>query len=137
MRIAAILLLAVALAGCGSHQASPESVARAWSTALNRNDNQAAAKLFAPGAQIVQTGVLLTLRTHAQAVTWNAGLPCGGRIANVQQQSRDQVLVIFSLTDRPGHQCDGPGDAAAALFTVVHGKIVLWHETAVPNSNAV
>jgi hypothetical protein len=136
MRIAAISLLAVALVGCGAHGASPESVARAWTAALNRDDSQSAARLFAPGAQIVQ-GSTLTLRTHAQAVTWNAGLPCGGVIVSVQQQSRDQVLVIFRLTGRPHHECDGPGDGAAALFTVVHGKIVLWHETAVPRKNVV
>ncbi len=136
MRIGAIALVLLAVAGCGSRPRSPESVARAWSAALNRNDNRAAAKLFAPGAQIVQGG-FLTLKTQADAVHWNAALPCGGRIASVQAQGPNQVLVIFELTARPRHQCDGPGDAAAALFTVAHGKIVLWHETTVPTATAI
>ncbi|HZQ80839.1 MAG TPA: hypothetical protein VFB25_02560 [Gaiellaceae bacterium] len=136
MRIGAIALLALALAGCGGHAASPESVARAWSAALDRNDNEGAAKLFAPGAQVVQQGVL-SLKSHRQAVTWNAGLPCGGRIVSVQPEASNSVLVVFSLTNRPHHVCDGPGDAAAAIFTVVHGKIVLWHETPPPRTNAV
>jgi limonene-1,2-epoxide hydrolase len=136
MRLAAISLAVLALTACGGHSTSPESVARAWSAALNRNDNEAAARLFAPDAQVVQEGVL-TLHTQRDARHWNAALPCGGRIASIQQQAADEVLVIFHLTGRPGHQCDGPGDDAAALFTVVHGKIVIWHETAVPTSRAV
>jgi hypothetical protein len=43
------------------------------------------------------------------------------------------VLVVFDLTERPHHQCDAPGAQAAALFQVDHGKIVLWHQTAVPS----
>jgi len=39
----AILLAALLLAGCGSHKAqSAEQVARSWSAALDRNDNEAA-----------------------------------------------------------------------------------------------
>ena len=136
MRLAAISLVVVALTACGGHSSSPESVARAWSAALNRNDNEAAAKLFAPDAQVVQEGVL-TLHSHRDAVHWNASLPCGGRIASMERQADDEVLVIFHLNGRPGHQCDGPGDDAAALFTVVHGKIVIWHETTVPSNAAV
>src|SRR4051794_29420579 len=136
MRILAISLMTLVLTACGSHTASPESVVRAWSAALNRNDNEAAAKLFAPGAQIVQVGVL-KLRSHRDAVRWNAALPCGGRIASVERQANDEVLVIFHLTERPHHICDGPGEDAAALFTVVHGKIVIWHQTPVPRRTAV
>ena len=136
MRIAAILLLGLALTACGGHAASPESVARAWSAALNRNDNEAAAKLFAPDAQIDQIGVE-RLHTHHDAVQWNAMLPCGGRIASIEPQADNEVLVIFHLTERPHHICDGPGQDAAALFTVVHGKIVIWHQTAVPSARAV
>src|SRR5918911_1248752 len=78
--LATAVVLAL-LAGCGDGgKASPESVVRAWSTALNAGDNQGAADLFAPGAQVVQGPVGLRLRTHADAVVWNAGLPCSGKI---------------------------------------------------------
>lgn len=79
----------------------------------------------------MQDGVL-TLRTHSDAVKWNAALPCGGKIISITTQSRNDVLVVFLLDHRPGHACDGPGEKAAAIFRVRDGKIVLWHQTEVP-----
>jgi hypothetical protein len=132
MRIGAILLAALALTACGGHaQPSAESVARQWSAALNRNDNESAGRLFADGAEIVQNGEE-TLQTHADAVRWNAGLPCGGRITDVERHGKHEVLAIFQLKERPQHRCDAPGGVAAALFQVEDGKIVLWHQSEVP-----
>jgi limonene-1,2-epoxide hydrolase len=129
--VAVLLLL---LAGCGAHKApSAEQVARSWSAALDRNDNEAAARLFADDAQIVQNGEL-TFSGHADAVHWNAALPCGGRIVSIARRNATDVLVVFRLEDRPGHACDAPGQDAAALFRVRAGKIVLWHQTDVPPS---
>jgi hypothetical protein len=128
-----ILLAAlIVLAGCGGHKTqTAEQVARNWSAALDRSDNEAAARLFANGAQIVQNGELV-FSTHADAVRWNAGLPCGGQILSVSRRSATDVLVIFKLEGRPRHACDTPGQQAAALFRVRDGKIVLWHQTDVP-----
>jgi limonene-1,2-epoxide hydrolase len=132
VRLGAILLAVAALAACGGHGSrSPESVARAWSAALDRNDNESAARLFADDAKVVQDGEL-DLRDHAEAVQWNAMLPCGGTITSVTAQSKIDVLVVFKLTERPQHRCDGPGTRAAALFRVRDGKIVLWHQTQAP-----
>jgi limonene-1,2-epoxide hydrolase len=133
MTRATILLATLfALAGCGGHTAqSPEHVARSWSAALDRNDNEAAARLFANGARIVQNTEIV-LATHAEAVRWNAALPCGGKIVSVARSSATDVLVVFKLQGRPGHACDGPGQQAAAIFRVRDGKIVLWHQTSVP-----
>jgi hypothetical protein len=132
MKAAAILLGVLALAACGGHRpASPEAVARAWSAALDRNDNEAASRLFADGARVVQGGEL-ALRSHEDFVRWTASLPCGGTITSVSHAGADQVLVIFRLTSRPQHACDAPGADAAALFRVHNGKIVLWHQTDVP-----
>lgn len=132
MKVALVILIALALAGCGGHtSATPTQVARSWSAALDRNDNEAAGLLFADGAEIVQDGAL-TLRTHADAVRWNASLPCGGRIITLELRSKTQVLVVFVLTERPHHACDAPGGKAAAVFQVRNGKIVLWHQTDVP-----
>jgi limonene-1,2-epoxide hydrolase len=134
MRAVAILVALVALTACGARRtANAESVARAWSAALDRSDDEAAATLFASSAEVVQNGVLV-LRTHRQAVAWNRTLPCGGRITRVIRQAKDQVLVVFRLTERPGHRCDGPGQDAAAVFRVRDGKIVLWHQTPVPEA---
>jgi limonene-1,2-epoxide hydrolase len=132
MKYAAILACAVSLAACGGHAPrSADAVARAWSAALDKSDDTAAASLFAPSAIVVQDGELV-LRTRAEAVTWNAALPCGGRITRIVHERSDQVLVVFRLTERPGHTCDAPGSDAAAVFRVEHGKIVLWHQTGVP-----
>ena len=104
---------------------------RAWSAALDANDNEHAARLFADDAQIVQNGEQI-LQTHADAVRWNAGLPCGGRISHLELHGDDEVLAIFELRNRPQHRCDGLGSQAAAIFRVEHGRIVLWHQTVVP-----
>ena len=132
MKLAATLLGTLALSGCGGSTSSPPSeVVRAWSAALDHNDNERAARLFAHGAQIVQNGEE-TLLTHADAVRWNAGLPCGGRISHLEQHGKNQVLAVFELQNRPQHRCDGLGQQAATIFEVEHGEIVLWHQTAVP-----
>ena len=132
MKVPAILVAVLALSACGgSKTASAPEIVRAWSAALDRNDNEHAARLFAHGAQIVQNGEE-TLATHADAVRWNAGLPCGGRIDRLELHGRTEVLAIFELRNRPEHRCDAVGSRAAAIFRVVHGQIVLWHQTAVP-----
>jgi hypothetical protein len=104
---------------------------RTWSAALDRNDNESAAWLFADGAHIVQDSELV-LANHADAVRWNSSLPCGGKIIALSQQGASQILAVFRLEERPGHRCDGPGTMAAAIFRVSRGKIVLWHQTEVP-----
>jgi limonene-1,2-epoxide hydrolase len=125
LALAAVLAL---LAGCGSGSPSAESVVRAWSEALNHDDNDTAGELFASGAEIVQNGHVLTLRTHEQAVAWNAALPCSGRILSIRSQGQT-AWATFLLGDRRHSRCDGPGERATAIFKVVRGKIVLWHQT--------
>jgi limonene-1,2-epoxide hydrolase len=132
VRVLALLLLAFALTACGSHKAqTPEQVARAWSAAMNRDDNAAAGALFAKDAQVIQGDVTL-LHTKFEATHWNSLLPCGGEIVGVSKQAKDEVLVVFRLQERKFHVCDGPGDKAAAVFRVEHGKITLWHQVPVP-----
>lgn len=135
MRASLALLAAAALLlpGCGSSPPSAESVVRAWSQALNTDDNERAADLFAPGAEVVQPGQVLKLRTHADAVAWNAALPCAGNIVSIKT-SGQTATATFQLADRRKSRCDGPGQRATAIFRVVKGKIVLWHQTASPDS---
>ena len=136
--LAAALLLAL-VAGCGGGKASPESVVRAWSKALNAGDNQGAAALFAPNAEIVQGPVVLRLRTHADAVAWNAGLPCSGTIVAIAHRG-EVVRATFVLGNRRYTPCDGPGQRATAIFRIRDGKIVLWHQvpaTSPPPSPAI
>jgi len=113
------LLFAAVLAGCGSTPPSPESVVRAWSQELNTGDNEDAAKLFAPGAEIVQAGTTLRLDTQAEAIA---------RIVSITTNG-DTTSATFILGDRPKRKCDGPGQRATAIVRVRKGKIVLWHQT--------
>ena len=135
MRRLALVAAALALAAAGTAQAAatPAQVVRAWSKALNRNDNVAAAKLFAHDARVIQPGLDGVLRTPAYARVFNASLPCAGRIVSVTVHGA-QALAVFVLGERPKHRCDAPGAKAAAVFTVRHGKIVRWQQVAVPNS---
>ena len=126
--VAASLAAVALLAGCGSSAPSTESVVRAWSQALNDDDNERAADLFAPDAQVVQSGHELTLRTHADAVAWNASLPCSGKIVSIDARG-NTATATFLLGDRRHSRCDGPGEHATAIFKVRKGKIVLWHQT--------
>jgi limonene-1,2-epoxide hydrolase len=132
MKRLAIPALIVSLTACGGHSTrSAEKAARAWSAALDASNNVAAANLFAQSAEIIQNGRLV-LRTRRDAVRWNASLPCGGRITRIIRQGKNQVLVVFRLTERPGHRCDAPGVDAAAIFRVENGKIVRWEQTFPP-----
>jgi limonene-1,2-epoxide hydrolase len=133
-----LVVVGAATTGCGSSPPSAESVVRAWSQALNSEDNQGAANLFAPGAEVVQGDHVVTLRTHAQAVAWNSALPCSGRIVSITS-SGHTATATFELGDRSHSHCDGPGERATAIFRVVKGKIVLWHQTTAaspPSSSA-
>ena len=127
-------MLALAAAGSGAAQAAtkkPAAVVRAWSAALNVNDNETAARLFAKNARVLQPNVDLRLTSHELAVEWNDALPCAGRITRLQVKGT-QVVATFLLGERPEHVCDGPGEKAAALFVVRNGRIVLWKQVPVP-----
>src|SRR5438067_12884260 len=109
---------------------TPPAIVRAWSRALDANDNKAAAALFAHGARVVQPAVDVRL-TPALAVAFNTSLPCGGRITHMRRHG-SRIVATFVLTERPKHRCDAPGQKAAALFVVKNGLIVLWRQVPVP-----
>jgi limonene-1,2-epoxide hydrolase len=120
-------LAATALAtGCGGGPPSPESVVRAWSESLNTGDNEAAADLFAPSAQVIQSRRFV-LETRTEAIAFNASLPCSGKIVELDARA-DTVTATFVLGERPERRCDAPGATVRATFRVLDGKIVLWRQ---------
>ena len=108
--IAAAILTAVALAGCGGHNTrSPEQVARSWSADLDRNDNDAAAWLFADGANVVQDGELVLSRPRRRgAVERIAAVRRTDHLGRTPSGKTD-VLVVFRLDGAPGPPVRRPG----------------------------
>jgi hypothetical protein len=107
-------------------------VVLAWSAAINRNDNSAAADLFAKDAVVAQSSVF-RLVDKATAVLWNDGLPCAGTVVGLQMV-KTAVVATFVLGERPKHQCDAPGQRAGAAFVIENGKITLWQQVPVPDA---
>jgi limonene-1,2-epoxide hydrolase len=128
---AVLVVAAVGSALAASAAPSPAAVVRAWSKALNANDNERAAWLFAPDALVVQPGVNVRLASHKLAVAFNDALPCAGRVTEIRVRGTS-ATATFVLGHRPKHRCDGPGQKAAALFVVRNGKIVRWQQVPVP-----
>jgi limonene-1,2-epoxide hydrolase len=131
LALAGALLAALMAVSAAQAVASPEQVVRAWSHALNRNDNEHAARLFAHNAHVIQPGVDVRLNTHKIAVAFNNALPCAGQIVHLRIKG-NHVTATFTLGHRPMHKCSGTGVQAAALFVIQHGKIVQWQQVPVP-----
>ena len=131
---AALIVAAVGVHGV-SAATTPQSIVRAWSKALNANDNAGAAKLFALNARVIQPGVDVPLTSHALALAFNASLPCAGKIIRITVKG-NRATATFVLGERPKHRCDAPGVKAAAVFTVRGGKIVRWEQIAVPPASS-
>ncbi|HEY7603270.1 MAG TPA: limonene-1,2-epoxide hydrolase family protein [Gaiellaceae bacterium] len=124
--VAAAGLLAAGLpAAAKTRPATPAAVVRAWSAALDRDDNEAAADLFAKNAVVSQGGLSVVLFSHRIAVLWNSGLPCTGRIVRLTVK-KDVADATFVLGNRRSSKCDAPGTRARATFRVRNGKIARW-----------
>lgn len=109
-------------------------VIRNWSSALRKGDVRAAADYFAlpslmvNGPDAAGDTVLLTIRTRAEAVAANAGLPCGASFISADQRGR-YVNALFRLTNRPGPGggCGaGAGQTARTDLVISKGRIVEW-----------
>ena len=121
------MVFVVVVSGCGSKTENPTAIVESWSKALNAGDDAAAAGLFSDDATVIQGGQTVKLAGHAEALSFNASLPCGGEIVE-QSLAGNEVTATFSLTERPGHTCDGTGHTAVAVFRIADGKIVVWHQ---------
>jgi hypothetical protein len=125
-RAAVLVAVFLVLVPAGSAARGPAAVVRAWSAAVNRGDNQAAANLFAKNAVVAQGSFILPLKTHRLAVLWNKGLPCAGHILSITVQ-KNVADATFRLSDRsPVQRCDAPGAKVRAAFTVNNGKIAAF-----------
>ena len=110
------------------------NVVRAWSSALQRGDVEAAARYFALPSEFINgpdaSGrvPVLGIRSLADAAAINASLPCGASFLSADQRGA-YVNVLFRLTDRPGPGggCGaGIGQKARTNFVIKGGRIVEW-----------
>jgi hypothetical protein len=131
-RVSLIALVLVA-AGCGGGDDDPpprppppaEAVVRAWAADLRRGDVDAASGRFALPSLVANGGPVERLETRVQVRSFNASLPCGGRVVSTRRRGRF-VVARFELTERPGGDCGGGTAAATTAFDVRDGKIVRW-----------
>jgi hypothetical protein len=116
--------------------AEREAIVRAWSDALNRGDNLAAAELFVLPAIVVQGEFAGEFRTREDLTAWHASLPCSGRIVEISYDG-PRVIVVFELGDRAEGACDAPpGTRAAAIFLIRAGAIVGWRQIPPPDATS-
>ena len=128
---AAVLLALALLAGCDSESpAEPDPlhsydgrVIRGWLLALERQDYEQAAYYFAPGALIDQ-GRPYRLRTPAQAIGFNASLPCRAKLIRLKGGGA-HVLATFRLRAGPGGPCSG---LVKVRYTIRKGKFTEWRQ---------
>lgn len=97
-----------------------------WADALRKADFEAAGRFFDLPA-VVSQGVPLELRTRRDAEAFNAALPCGARLEEVQQNGR-YVVGTFELTDRPGGRCGDTGNLVRVAFVFSGERFSEWYQ---------
>jgi hypothetical protein len=108
------------------------AVIEGWVEALSAGDVEGAADYFALPSVAENGTPPLTLRSRADAITFNRSLPCGARLVRAQPLGRF-IAATFRLTDRPGGDCGpGTGRLARTAFVVRGGKIVQWRRLPSP-----
>jgi SnoaL-like domain len=125
-----LAVLALAAAGCGGgdHASSPAEVVRAWSAAVNRGDNEAAAALFGARVRFVAGDYQTVLRTHAEALRFNRAIGWCGPILRMARTG-GEIVAQFSLASRPNGHCERGGrERGSVAFRVRDGKIVFFDQ---------
>ena len=121
----AVPALAAALAGCGGSEPSAEGVVRAWAESVRLGHTEAAAGLFAPGAEVIDGERRLVLRTESQALRYSRREACAGDVVRIEE-ARGTVEVEFEVGAAEARRCDGLG-RERALFRVRDGRITFLH----------
>lgn len=97
-----------------------------WANALRHGDVARAAGYFALPAIVQQTDKL-QLATREDARTFNAALPCGARLLDVQHDGRF-IVGTFRLTDRPGQSCQTSGALVRVAFVILDRHFTEWRQ---------
>jgi hypothetical protein len=107
--------------------AAATRVIRGWSDTLRGGDEVGAARFFAvPSVVQIEPGQpSYRITRRAQAVAFQAVLPCGARLISAVRDGR-YVNALFRLTARRGATCDAPGQTARTDFVIRRGLITEW-----------
>jgi hypothetical protein len=98
----------------------------AWAAAVRKGDSERAANFFALPAIVAQSDTI-QLATHEDAKAFNAGLPCGARLLEVQHDGRF-IVGTFRLTERPGQVCQASGQLVRVAFVILQRHFTEWRE---------
>jgi hypothetical protein len=102
-------------------------VIRGWSDELRHGHLDAASRYFKLPSVVSTTGIdAAQLMTRADVKKFNDGFPCGAKLVKVRRSVEHFVIGTFTLTERPGKTCDGPGNQAEVAFLINHHRIEKW-----------
>jgi hypothetical protein len=126
-----LVVLAVVAAGCGgsSHRTtSSAQVVRAWSAAVNRGDDEAAAALFGSKVVFVAGDYRTVLRSRDEALAFNRAIGWCGPIVRLARDD-GEVVAQFSLASRSSGHCERGGrERGSVAFRIRDGKIVFFDQ---------
>jgi hypothetical protein len=97
-----------------------------WATALREGNAERAARYFALPAIVAQSDTI-QLVTHADALAFNEGLPCGARLLEVQHEGR-YIVGTFRLTAKPRQSCLTPGQLVRVAFVIQRRHFTEWRQ---------
>lgn len=104
-----------------------KKVIRGWSDELRHGHVDAASRYFTVPSVVSNSGIdMATLSTRADVKEFNDGFPCGAKLVKVRRSADHFVIGTFTLTERPGKKCDGPGNLAEVAFLIRGHHIQQW-----------
>jgi hypothetical protein len=111
----------------GPVTSAEKRVIQGWSDQLRHGHVGAASRYFTIPSVVSSTGVdISTLSTRADVQEFNDSFPCGAKLTKVRRSVNHFVVGTFTLTERPGKKCDGPGHQVEVAFLIHGHRIQQW-----------
>lgn len=101
-------------------------VLEGWAQAVREGNPDRAAEYFAVPAIVAQS-MTVELQTREQVRKFNAELPCGAKLLEVQHDGR-YVVGTFRLTERPDRPCTTAGQLVRVAFVIRQRHFTEWRQ---------